>query len=196
MASPGGGITSSGTTSSLNQNSSSEEEMQVAMMDERKRKRMISNRESARRSRMRKQKHLDDLTAQVGNLKKSNTQILNTINITTQHFLKVEAENSILRAQMLELSNRLQSLNDITSVLCSTATNRNNNNNNGNNGGSNESGIVDNMEMYGGDEMYPFVVDEHYGGESCFLMNPWDSAAAATCMNQPIMAASADMFQY
>ncbi|XP_047150266.1 bZIP transcription factor 44-like [Vigna umbellata] len=71
---------SSGTcsgSSSLLQNSGSEEDLQ-ALMDQRKRKRMTSNRESAQRSRMRKEKHLDDLVTQVAQLRKENQQILTT----------------------------------------------------------------------------------------------------------------------
>ncbi|XWS62757.1 hypothetical protein CRYUN_Cryun06bG0038200 [Craigia yunnanensis] len=113
MASSSG--TSSGS-STLIQNSGSEEDLQ-ALMDERKRKRMISNRESARRSRMKKQKHLDDLMAQVTQLRKENHQIITRINITTQHYLNVEAENLVLRAQANELSHRLQSLNEIISLV-------------------------------------------------------------------------------
>ena len=86
-------------------------------MDQRKRKRMESNRESARRSRMKKQKHLDDLVAQVTQLKKDNNQILTRINFTTQHYLNIEAENSVLRAQMMELSQSLDSLNEILNYL-------------------------------------------------------------------------------
>ncbi|KAJ7001286.1 bZIP transcription factor 44-like [Populus alba x Populus x berolinensis] len=111
---------SSGTSSgsSLIQNSGSEEDLQ-ALIDQRKRKRMISNRESARRSRMRKQKHLDDLMSQVSQLRKENHQIVTGINITTQRFLSVEAANSILRVQISELSNRLESLNEIIGFLSS-----------------------------------------------------------------------------
>lgn len=98
--------------STLLQNSGSEEDLQQ-VMDERKRKRMQSNRESARRSRMRKQKHLDDLKGQVAQLKKDNSEILSTINITHQRYLAVESNNSILRARVIELSQRYQSLNDI-----------------------------------------------------------------------------------
>ncbi|XP_010275578.2 PREDICTED: bZIP transcription factor 11-like [Nelumbo nucifera] len=115
MASSSG--TSSGSSgSSTLQNSGSEEDLRLAM-DQRKQKRMLSNRESARRSRMRKQKHLDDLMAQVAQLRKENNQILTSINITTQHYLAIEAENSILRAQMGELNHRLQSLNEIIHYL-------------------------------------------------------------------------------
>ena len=78
---------------------------------------MQSNRESARRSRLRKQQHLDELMGQVAQLRKENTQILTSISITTQHFMNVEAENSVLRAQMAELSQRLQSLNDILNCI-------------------------------------------------------------------------------
>lgn len=78
---------------------------------------MQSNRESARRSRMRKQQHLDELVGEASELKKENNQILSNINITTQHYMKVEAENSILRAQMMELSQRLDSLNEILAFI-------------------------------------------------------------------------------
>ncbi|KZV20168.1 Basic leucine-zipper 44 [Dorcoceras hygrometricum] len=87
------------------------------VIDPKKRKRMESNRESARRSRMRKQKHLDDLLAEVAQIKKENNLISSNINITTQHYLNVESENAVLRAQMLELSQRLHSLNEILSHI-------------------------------------------------------------------------------
>ncbi|KAL0314646.1 UNVERIFIED_CONTAM: bZIP transcription factor 44 [Sesamum angustifolium] len=116
---------SSGNSSSGSppiQNSGSEEDLRN-LMDQRKRKRMQSNRESARRSRLRKQKHLDDLMAQVAQLKKENGQTLSSINVTTQHYVNVEAENSVLRAQMMELTQRLQSLNEILNYInSSTAT--------------------------------------------------------------------------
>lgn len=113
-SSSGTATTSSG--SSLLQNSGSEKDVQL-LMDQRKRKRMISNRESARRSRMRKQKHLDDLMAQVNQLKTENEHIMTSMSVTTQHYLSIESENSILAAQMAELSNRLQSLNEIITFL-------------------------------------------------------------------------------
>ncbi|KAL2328983.1 hypothetical protein Fmac_022410 [Flemingia macrophylla] len=159
---------SSGTCSGSSQlqNSGSEEDLQV-VMDQRKRKRMISNRESARRSRMRKQKHLDDLVSQVAQLRKENQQILTSVNLTTQQFLTVEAENSVLRAQVNELSHRLDSLKEIIEVLNASNTsfvepmvNSNNNNNNNNNNNT-------------------FFNPFHMGGY----------------LNQPIMA-SADVLQY
>jgi hypothetical protein len=104
------------TNSSGLQNSGSEEDLQQ-MMDRRKRKRMISNRESARRSRLRKQKHLDELMAHVARFRKDNNQILTSFNLTTQQYLNVESENAVLRAQVAELSHRLQSLNEIVSFL-------------------------------------------------------------------------------
>ncbi|KAF9619202.1 hypothetical protein IFM89_005756 [Coptis chinensis] len=112
MASSSG--TSSGSTQL--QNSGSEEDLQL-LMNQRKQKRMLSNRESARRSRMRKQKHLDDLMAQVAQLRKENSQIVTNLHVTTQQYLNIESENSVLRAQMGELSHRLQSLDEIINYL-------------------------------------------------------------------------------
>lgn len=114
MASSSGSGTSSG--SSGLQNSGSGEDLHL-LMDQRKRKRMISNRESARRSRMKKQKHLDELTAKVAQLRKENNQIITCMSVTTQQYLNVEAENSVLRAQVVELRRRLQSLNEIIDFL-------------------------------------------------------------------------------
>ncbi|URE13802.1 ocs element-binding factor 1 [Musa troglodytarum] len=107
MASPGG----TSSASSLLHDSGSDEGLQ-AVMDEKKRKRLISNRESARRSRLRKQKHLDDLVAQANQLRKENSHGFAILKLVAQHCATVEAENSVLRAQIRELSSRLQSLDD------------------------------------------------------------------------------------
>ncbi|KAH7845469.1 hypothetical protein Vadar_002597 [Vaccinium darrowii] len=128
------------------------------LMDQRKRKRMESNRESARRSRMRKQKHLDELIAQVAQLKNENNQIVHTMSITTQQCLNVEAENSVLRAQFGELSQRLESLNNILNCLNTTS-------------GSSSGGL--------------FEIDDFEGiPESYLENNSWNLMS----LNQPILA--------
>ncbi|XP_076892140.1 bZIP transcription factor 44-like [Bidens hawaiensis] len=107
---------------SLSGNSSGSDETRSAatysppndgLIDEKKRKRKESNRESARRSRIRKQKHAADLMAESNKIKSDNDQIRASINVTTQRFVEIEAENSVLRAQMSELSQRMDSLNRI-----------------------------------------------------------------------------------
>ncbi|KVH98420.1 bZIP transcription factor 11-like [Cynara cardunculus var. scolymus] len=103
---------SSGNSSGIHHSGSED-----GLTDQRKRKRMESNRESARRSRMRKQQQLNDLLAQANQLKKDNSQILNTIDVTTQRFVQIEADNSVLRAQVSELSQRLDSLNEIINFI-------------------------------------------------------------------------------
>ncbi|KAK8488337.1 hypothetical protein V6N13_103398 [Hibiscus sabdariffa] len=109
---------SSGSSPALqHQNSGSEQDLH----HQRKRRRMESNRDSARRSRMRKQKHLDDLVAQITELKNDNNQIQTSIGLTTRYYMNVEAENSVLRAQMMELSQRLESLNEILDHINSPA---------------------------------------------------------------------------
>ncbi|CAN4093905.1 unnamed protein product [Withania somnifera] len=166
--------TSSGNSSQIQNNSGSEEVLMA--VNERKRKRMQSNRESARRSRMRKQKHLDDLMSQVTQLKMENSNILNSISMTTQQYANIEAENSVLRAQMMELTQRLQSLNEILSYI-----NSNNNSNNNNNGG-----------VFG----IPHQLQEDFQICSESLMNnnnPWNMMMY---VNQPIMASADMLYQY
>lgn len=95
--------------------SGSEENLQ--QMDPKKRKRMISNRESARRSRLRKQNHVSGLMALAAQLREDKSQLLGGLQMTTQLNLRVEAENAILRAQAAELSHRLHSMNKMASFL-------------------------------------------------------------------------------
>ncbi|KAD3066493.1 hypothetical protein E3N88_34373 [Mikania micrantha] len=85
--------------------------------NQRKIKRMLSNRESARRSRLRKQKHLNDLTTQLSQLRNENDRVMYCINMITQHYMSLEAENLVLGAQVTELGHRLRSLNEIFTCL-------------------------------------------------------------------------------
>ncbi|OMO74355.1 hypothetical protein CCACVL1_16802 [Corchorus capsularis] len=173
MASSSPSGTSSGSSSTLMQNSGSEEDLQ-ALMDERKRKRMISNRESARRSRMRKQKHLDDLMGQVTQLRKENHEIMTRINLTTQHYMNVEAENSVLRAQANELSHRLQSLNEIIGFLNGSSNEHNNN-----------FDVHEDLSSTSTSFGFPEPAADSF-------LNPFNLAY----LNQPIMASADNMFLY
>ncbi|KAL1811572.1 hypothetical protein ACET3Z_021637 [Daucus carota] len=161
-----GSLSGNSSGSTQIQNSGSEGDLQV-LMEQRKRKRMQSNRESARRSRMRKQQHLDELSGQVSQLTRENEEILTKTKITTQHYMNLESENLVLRAQMDELSQRLDSLNEILNYM-----NMRNVNNNNHSAEMFES--CDNVFGTGGSESF---------------MSPW------YLNQQPIMAA-ADMFQY
>ncbi|XP_072975218.1 bZIP transcription factor 53-like [Typha angustifolia] len=96
-----------------NQSSGSEEDLQLAAVDPRKRKRMLSNRESARRSRIRKKQHLDELVNQVAHLKNEKNRILMQSDMIAGQYRRLESENTILRTQLMELSERLQSVNSV-----------------------------------------------------------------------------------
>ncbi|XVF59686.1 hypothetical protein PTKIN_Ptkin07bG0295900 [Pterospermum kingtungense] len=165
--------TGASSASSLLRSSSSDEDFRK-VLDERKRKRKLSNRESARRSRMRKQKHQDDLTAQVSQLTKDNSQILTSVDITTQLYVNMEAENSVLRAQMAELSTRLQSLNEIVDFINSS------------------NGVFQNDHHH---RHHNF--DDQIDNDMIFMMNhPWSAAASFSANNQPMIMASSDMIMY
>ncbi|KAK8949188.1 Basic leucine zipper 63 [Platanthera zijinensis] len=113
MVSSSGGSTES---SSPLTNSGSDENLQ-ALMNQKRNKRMLSNRESARRSRMRKQEHLDNLRAQLNQLRNDNFQIRTILDISTQQYFDVETQNYVLRTQATELSSRLNSLADILQFM-------------------------------------------------------------------------------
>ncbi|KVH99852.1 bZIP transcription factor 11-like [Cynara cardunculus var. scolymus] len=76
--------------------------------ENKKMKRMISNRESARRSRMKKEKHMKDLNDQIFYFsKKKQEMVLNIERITTGH-AATEMDNMVLRSQKQELEKRLE----------------------------------------------------------------------------------------
>jgi len=87
-----------------------------AAMDERKRKRMESNRESARRSRMKKQKLLEDLSDVASRLQGENVRLAQSIKAKEEAYVEIEAANDILRAQTMELADRLRFLNSILEI--------------------------------------------------------------------------------
>ena len=98
--------------------SSSEGDERYAMVDEKKRKRMISNRESARRSRMRREQHIKDLNCQITYFKTKNCEIAQKINSITKQSIDVELENQVLMRMGDELRKKLESLEIVSSYVC------------------------------------------------------------------------------
>lgn len=95
----------------------SDSDPRYANVDERKRKRMISNRESARRSRMRKQKLMEDLVNEASQLQNENGQLRQSIGINSDRYSQIESANNVLRAQAMELTERLRSLNSVLQIV-------------------------------------------------------------------------------
>lgn len=84
-----------------------EQNQKVQVIDERKRRRMESNRESARRSRMRKQKHLENLRSLVNKLRVENRELSNRLRFTLYHVNRVRTENDHLQTEHTILQQKL-----------------------------------------------------------------------------------------
>ncbi|KDP24311.1 hypothetical protein JCGZ_25607 [Jatropha curcas] len=115
---------------SNNSTSDEADEQQLSLINERKQRRMISNRESARRSRMRKQKHLDELWSQVVWLRNENHQLIDKLNHVSECHDRVVQENTQLKEEASELRQMLSdmqlnspydTLRELEDIPCNTA---------------------------------------------------------------------------
>ncbi|CAH8327788.1 unnamed protein product [Eruca vesicaria subsp. sativa] len=98
---------------SNNSTTSDEATEDMFVINERKQRRMVSNRESARRSRMRKQRHLDELLSQVAWLRSENQQILDKLNQATNSNDLVLKENLSLKEENLALHQVITSMKKV-----------------------------------------------------------------------------------
>ncbi|CAN6243384.1 unnamed protein product [Urochloa humidicola] len=78
--------------------------------DERKKRRLASNRESARRSRVRKQRRLNDLSSQVAELLDTNQKLLIELHHIIAKHARIVRENAKLREEAADLQKRLDEM--------------------------------------------------------------------------------------
>ncbi|GFQ07959.1 basic leucine zipper 43 [Phtheirospermum japonicum] len=71
---------------------------------------MISNRESARRSRMRKQRQLDELWAQVARLRNENHNLIEKVNGLSESHERAVRENQCLKEEASDLREMIRDL--------------------------------------------------------------------------------------
>ncbi|KAG9151050.1 hypothetical protein Leryth_002627 [Lithospermum erythrorhizon] len=86
----------------------------TCIVEDRKERRKVSNRESARRSRVRKQRHLENLRNKVTGLLMGNRELMNRLRSVTHHYQVARSENQRLRSESNVLRQRLW---DIRQVL-------------------------------------------------------------------------------
>ncbi|XP_073057063.1 basic leucine zipper 43-like [Primulina eburnea] len=91
-------------TSTNSTSDEAEDQNQLSnIIDERKKRRMISNRESARRSRMRKQRHLDELRSHILHLRTKHHNLIDKVNILSESHEKILHENARLKKEASDL---------------------------------------------------------------------------------------------
>ncbi|KAL0432598.1 UNVERIFIED_CONTAM: Basic leucine zipper 4 [Sesamum latifolium] len=103
---------------SIHSTSSSETNRSLYSLEERKRRRMISNRESARRSRWRKKKHLENLTSEANRLNNENRELKNRLCMIAHDCHFVQRDSNRLLCESIYLQQKLTGLNQ---MLASTA---------------------------------------------------------------------------
>ncbi|KAL2242150.1 UNVERIFIED_CONTAM: Basic leucine zipper 4 [Sesamum indicum] len=98
---------------SIHSTSSSETNRSLYSLEERKRRRMVSNRESARRSRWRKKKHLENLTSEANRLNKENRELKNRLCMIAHDCHLVQRDSNRLLCESFYLQQKLSGLNQM-----------------------------------------------------------------------------------
>ncbi|XP_073001002.1 bZIP transcription factor RISBZ4-like [Typha latifolia] len=99
-----------------------EDEQGTNVQDTKRMRRMVSNRESARRSRKRKQAHLADLELQVDQLRGENASLFKQLTDANQQFTGAVTDNRILKSDVEALRVKVKMAEDMVTrgaVTCS-----------------------------------------------------------------------------
>ncbi|KAF8107243.1 hypothetical protein N665_0124s0037 [Sinapis alba] len=88
-------------------------------IDEKKRKRKLSNRESARRSRLKKQKMMEDTIHEISTLERRIKEYSERCIVAKQRLDSVELENAVLRSEKTWLSSYV---GDLENMIATTTT--------------------------------------------------------------------------
>lgn len=91
-------------------------------IDEKKRKRKLSNRESARRSRLKKQKLMEDTIHEISNLERRIKENSERCRVARQRLDSVESENAVLRSEKTWLSSYVSDLENMIATRSLTLT--------------------------------------------------------------------------
>nr|XP_018684635.1 PREDICTED: basic leucine zipper 63-like isoform X4 [Musa acuminata subsp. malaccensis] len=106
----------SGSTTHLSDDDELEEELDTTKNADgvrmKRMKRMLSNRESARRSRRRKQEHLNELEAQVSQLRVENSSLLRRLTNMNEKYNEAAADNRVLKADVETLKAKVKMAED------------------------------------------------------------------------------------
>ncbi|CAL9242830.1 unnamed protein product [Arabidopsis halleri] len=91
-------------------------------IDEKKRKRKLSNRESARRSRLKKQKLMEDTIHEISSLERRIKENSERCRVVKQRLDSVESENAVLKSEKIWLSNYVSDLENMIATTSLTLT--------------------------------------------------------------------------
>lgn len=91
-------------------------------IDEKKRKRKLSNRESARRSRLKKQKLMEDTIHEISSLERRIKENSERCRVVKQRLDSVESENAVLRSEKIWLSSYVSDLENMVATTSLTLT--------------------------------------------------------------------------
>ncbi|KAK4798494.1 hypothetical protein SAY86_030820 [Trapa natans] len=97
---------------SKSRNPGREKLVKACIMDERKLRRMLSNRESARRSRIRKRKHMENLRNQVNRLRTENQLLVDRLRTLVYGCNRLLAANDLLVSEHVMLQQKLADMRE------------------------------------------------------------------------------------